>query len=127
MAKRVNLALQGGGSHGAFGWGVLDLLAEDGRLDVEAVSAASAGSVNAVVYAQGRMARGNDGAREALAKFWRALSDAGRPYAPAAMILQSLAGMFSPYQFNPFNLNPLRQVLESNVAMQAVRGVDCVE
>ena len=127
MGKRVNLALQGGGAHGAFGWGVLDRLAEDGRLHVEGLSAASAGSVNAVVYAHGLMHDGNDGARAALEKFWKAVSDAGRPYAPAAMALQSLAGMFSPYQFNPFNLNPLRDVLEKNVDMQAVRACDRVE
>lgn len=127
MAKRVNLALQGGGAHGAFGWGVLDRLAEDGRLEVEGLSAASAGSVNAVVYAQGIMSGGNDGAREALEKFWRAISDAGTPYAPATMILQSLTGVFSPYQFNPFNINPLREVLERNVDMEAVQACDRVE
>jgi NTE family protein len=125
--KRVNLALQGGGSHGAFGWGVLDRLAEDGRLEVEGVSAASAGSMNAVVYAQGLMAGGNDGARAALEEFWKAVSDAGRPYAPASMLLQSLVGTFSPYQFNPFNVNPLRDVLEGNVDMEAVRACDRVE
>ena len=125
--KRVNLALQGGGAHGAFGWGVLDGLAEDGRLDIEGLSAASAGSVNAVVYAQGRMNGGNDGARAALENFWKAISEAGRLYSPAAMVLQSLTGVFSPYQFNPFNLNPLREVLEKNVDMEAVQACDCVE
>jgi NTE family protein len=127
MGKRVNLALQGGGAHGAFGWGILDRLAEDGRLEVEGLSAASAGSVNAVVYAQGLMNGGNDGAREALERFWKAISEAGRPYAPAALMLQSLAGMFSPYQFNPFNVNPLREVLANNVDMEAVRACDKVE
>ena len=67
--KRVNLALQGGGAHGAFGWGVLDKLLEDGRLDIEGLSATSAGSMNAVVYAYGRMTGGPDGAREALERF----------------------------------------------------------
>lgn len=127
MSKRVNLALQGGGAHGAFGWGVLDRIAEDGRLDIEGLSAASAGSVNAVVYAHGRMNGGNDGAREALEKFWKAISDAGRLYAPATMILRSMTGVFSPYQFNPFNINPLREVLEKTVDMEAVRACDCVE
>lgn len=127
MGKRVNLALQGGGAHGAFGWGILDRLAEDGRLEVEGLSAASAGSVNAVVYAQGLMNGGNHGARDALEKFWKAVSDAGQPYAPAAMMLQSVAGMFSPYQFNPFNVNPLREVLGKTVDMQAVRACDQVE
>jgi NTE family protein len=125
--KRVNLALQGGGSHGAFGWGVLDGLAEDGRLDIAGVSAASAGSINAVVYAQGRMNGGNDGARAALEKFWKGISEAGRFYAPAAMFLQPLTGLLSPYQFNPFDLNPLRDVLAQNVDMEAVRACDQLE
>ena len=62
-SKRVNLALQGGGAHGAFGWGVLDKLAEDGRLDIEGLSASSSGSMNAVAYAQGRMRGGPDARR----------------------------------------------------------------
>ena len=125
--KRVNLALQGGASHGAFGWGVLDWLAEDGRLDIGGVSAASAGSINAVVYAQGRINGGNEGARAALEKFWRAISEAGRPYAAASMFLQPLTGLLSPYQFNPFDLNPLREVLAQNVDMEAVRACDQLE
>jgi NTE family protein len=125
--KRVNLALQGGASHGAFGWGVLDWLAEDGRLDIGGVSAASAGSINAVVYAQGRINGGNEGARAALEKFWRAISEAGRPYAAATMFLQPLTGLLSPYQFNPFDLNPLREVLAQNVDMEALRACDQVE
>jgi len=72
--KVVTLALQGGGSHGAFTWGVLDRLLEDGRIDVEAISGASAGAVNAVVLAHGYVKGGRDGAREALAQFWRRVS-----------------------------------------------------
>jgi NTE family protein len=125
--KRVNLALQGGASHGAFGWGVLDWLAEDGRLDIGGVSAASAGSINAVIYAQGRINGGNEGARAALEKFWRAISEAGRPCAAATMFLQPLTGLLSPYQFNPFDLNPLRDVLAQNVDMAAVRACDQLE
>src|SRR6185295_10039590 len=75
--KRVNLAMQGGGAHGAFGWGVLDKLAEDGRLDIEGLSASSSGSMNAAVYAHGRSIGGLEGAREALEKFWRNVSAAG--------------------------------------------------
>ena len=125
--KRVNLALQGGGAHGAFGWGVLDALAEDGRLEIEGLSAASAGSVNAVVFTQGRMTGGNDGARAALEKFWKGISEAGQLYAPAAMFLQPLAGMFSPYQFNPFNMNPLREVLGKHLDLAALRASDHLE
>jgi NTE family protein len=127
LTKRVNLALQGGGAHGAFGWGVLDRIAEDGRLSIEGFSAASAGAMNAVVYAQGLMNGGNDGARQALARFWRAVSDAGQPYSPARLLLHSLMGMFSPYQFNPLNINPLRKVLQQSVDMAAVRACDSLE
>ena len=96
-------------------------------LDIAGVSAASAGSINAVVYAQGHMTGGNDGARAALEKFWKGISEAGRLYAPAAMFLQPLTGLLSPYQFNPFDLNPLREVLAQNVDMEALRACDEVE
>ena len=72
--KPVNLALQGGGAHGAFTWGVLDRLLEDERLGIEAISGTSAGAMNAVVLASGYQNGGREGAREALAKFWRAVS-----------------------------------------------------
>ena len=67
--KKVSLALQGGGSHGAFTWGVLDYLLEDARLDVEATTGTSAGAMNAVVLAEGYLEGGREGARESLAKF----------------------------------------------------------
>jgi NTE family protein len=76
-AKKVSLALQGGGSHGAFTWGVLDYLLEDGRLDIEAITGTSAGAMNAVVLAEGYLEGGREGARKNLAKFWRSISDAG--------------------------------------------------
>ena len=144
-SKRVNLALQGGGAHGAFGWGVLDQLAEDGRLDIEGLSASSSGSMNAVVYAQGRMRGGQDGAREALEGFWRKVSEAGALYSPVRstpwdralgigpehspgyLLFQALTGAFSPYQFNPLGFNPLREVLEKTVDFEAVHACDCVE
>ena len=144
-SKRVNLALQGGGAHGAFGWGVLDKLAEDGRLDIEGLSASSSGSMNAVVYAQGRMRGGQDGAREALEGFWRKVSEAGALYSPVRstpwdralgiglehspgyLLFQALTGAFSPYQFNPLGFNPLREVLEKSVDFEAVHACDCVE
>ena len=143
--KRVNLALQGGGAHGAFAWGILDKFAEDGRLDIEGLSATSAGSMNAVVYAQGRMNGGNDGAREALERFWRNISEAGQNFSPVRasaweaalglgleqspsyILFQTLTRTFSPYQFNPFNFNPLRDVLAKNVDIDAIHACDCVE
>ena len=72
-AKKVNLALQGGGAHGAFTWGVIDRLLEDGRLAIDAISGTSAGAMNAVVVADGFMTDGADGARAALHDFWLSL------------------------------------------------------
>ena len=80
--KPVNLALQGGGAHGAFAWGVLDKLLEDGRLTIDAISATSAGAMNAVVAAYGLSIGGPDGAREKLEEFWRHVSSAGQLYSP---------------------------------------------
>src|SRR5215470_16444921 len=124
--KPVNLALQGGGAHGAFAWGVLDRLAEDGRLAIDAISATSAGAMNAVVFAYGMALGGPDGARQKLGEFWQHISEAGNLYSPvrsfpweqwlqangfgaelspAFFAFQSMTHMFSPYQLNPFNFN----------------------
>lgn len=142
----INLALQGGGAHGAFGWGVLDQFLEDGRLDIEGFSATSAGAMNAVVYAYGKMKGGRDMARECLESFWRKISQAGQifsPYqvTPADLFLQgfgvkeplsyrlfeTVTRTFSPYQFNPFNLNPLRDVLTSIVDFDELKGCLCTK
>jgi len=142
--KKINLALQGGGSHGAFTWGVLDALLEDGRFDFEGISATSAGSMNAVVMAAGFLAGREDGAREYLKKFWKKVSDAGsvfcpasgmtndNPFAdfipkwmttenPAMQMMNALAQNISPYQFNPMNLNPLRDILDDMVDFEMLR------
>jgi NTE family protein len=129
ITKKVNLALQGGGAHGAFGWGVLDRLAEDGRLEIEGISATSAGSLNAVVYAYGRMRDGVDGARAALESFWRNISDAGRLYSPIQTpftyaLFQTITSALSPYEFNPLGFNPLRDVLEKSVKFDVVQACD---
>jgi NTE family protein len=129
--KIVNLALQGGGAHGAFAWGVLDRLLEDGRIGVEAISATSAGAMNAAVLAYGFAVGGADGARAKLEEFWRRTSRAGELYSPVrsfpwekwlnghAMefspsyaMFEAVTRVFSPYQLNPFDFNPLRDVLE---------------
>ena len=127
--KIINMALQGGGAHGAFGWGVMDKFLEDGRVDVEGLSGTSAGSMNAVVYAYGKL-KGNDGARQALHDFWKAISDAGQKFAikkmpwdlgtvqkenPLQDMMKSMMSVLSPYQMNPMNYNPLREVLEQQV------------
>ena len=75
--KTINLALQGGGAHGAFTWGVLDRLLEDGRVDFEAISATSAGAMNATVFAYGMAVGGREGARKAMEGFWRRISHSG--------------------------------------------------
>ncbi len=132
--RTINLALQGGGAHGAFAWGVLDYLLEDGRLRFDGVSGTSAGSMNAVVLAYGLHKGGGDGAREALANFWRAIAEAGALYSPlrpmpwesqaahwnndaslAFQFFKNLTNTFSPYQLNPTNFNPLRDILEAQV------------
>jgi NTE family protein len=141
--KRVNLALQGGGAHGAFTWGVLDALLEDGRIEIEGISGTSAGAMNAAALAVGYETGGNDGARAMLERFWKAVSDAGRiaeffikgPLAgwldgrlgritdqtPGYALFDALSRVLSPYQFNPFNFNPLREVLEKTIGTAAVR------
>ena len=81
VKKSINLALQGGGAHGAFTWGVLDRLLEDEHIQIEAISGTSAGAMNAVVIADGLMQDGKEGARRALRKFWKAVSDAAQ-YSP---------------------------------------------
>jgi NTE family protein len=138
-AKPVNLALQGGGAHGAFTWGVLDRLLEDKRIDVEAISGTSAGAMNAVVLASGFQKGGRDGARAALESFWRAVSRDGRLSPIQRGLMDRLLGnwsldknpmfiafdvashFFSPYDFNPFNINPLRELLEREVDFDALK------
>jgi len=139
--KPVNLALQGGGAHGAFTWGVLDYLLEDGRLEIAGVSGTSAGAMNAVALADGMMRGGPDGARESLHCFWEAVSTAARlsplqrpiidvllgnwslDRSPAYLWLDLLGRVASPYDINPLNLNPLRDLLESRIDFEKVR--DC--
>ncbi|HLL28205.1 MAG TPA: patatin-like phospholipase family protein [Xanthobacteraceae bacterium] len=136
----MNLALQGGGAHGAFTWGVLDRLLEDERIAFEAISGTSAGAMNAVVLASGYHKGGRQGAREALAKFWRAVSHDGRlspiqrgmmdrlfgnwsfDNNPMFLALDVASRFVSPYDINPFNINPLRDILESEVDFEAVRA-----
>lgn len=134
--RPISLALQGGGAHGAFAWGVLDRLIEDGRLEIAALSATSAGAMNAVVMAYGVSVGGGEGARAKLAEFWQEISRVGELYSPvrtlpwerwlqcfgyradfspAFMAFQAMTHVFSPYQLNPFDFNPLKDVLESVV------------
>lgn len=136
-AKIVSLGLQGGGSHGAFTWGVLDRLLEDERIELEGISGASAGAINAVVLAHGLTSGGRVGARRALAKFWNSIMTrapfdlrthmgAAAPDLPNPAIetFRMLMRYLSPYQFNPLNLNPLREILASQIDFERLRQ-DC--
>ena len=76
-AKNVNLAIQGGGAHGAYAWGVIDRLLQDGRIEFEGICATSAGSMNAVVLAYGNRTNGRGGARAALYRFWKRIGEIG--------------------------------------------------
>jgi NTE family protein len=131
--KTIELALQGGGAHGAFNWGVLDRLLADERLWIEGLSGTSAGAMNAVVVADGLERGGRDGARQALRRFWKAVSDAARfspvqrtpldmmmgrwslDYSPGYRMMDVLTRTFSPYDLNPLDLNPLRDLVASSI------------
>jgi len=143
--KPVNLALQGGGSHGAFTWGVLDFLLEDGRLRIAGVSGTSAGAMNAVALADGYTRAGPEGARAALDKFWRSMSASvrhtplqrtpvdritgnwGLENNPFYHFMNALTGVASPYQLNPLNINPLRDLVAESIDFEMVRKCTAFE
>jgi NTE family protein len=131
-ALRLNLALQGGGAHGAFTWGVLDALIEDPRVVFEGLSGSSAGAMNAVVLADGWAKGGRAGAGRALADFWTFVGKqlhAGMVHqgkdemslSAASKWLATWAGYFSPSQLNPFDLNPLREWLDGQIDFERLR------
>lgn len=139
--KRVTLALQGGGALGAFTWGVLDALLEDGRLDIVGVSGTSAGAMNAVAMLEGMAEGGARRAREQLAEFWRAVSLDGSlpmierevietfmslwdPFNLRLTVAQKTTEIFSPYVLNPLELNPLRAVLDELIDFDLLRQKD---
>jgi NTE family protein len=143
--KTIELALQGGGAHGAFTWGVLDRLLEDDRIVVEGISGTSAGAMNAVVVADGLDTGGKEGAREALKKFWHGVHQAGLyspfkrtwldrllgrwtlDFSPGYLFFDALSRSASPYQMNPFNINPLRDLISSLVDFEHVRHCEGIK
>ncbi|WP_262332215.1 patatin-like phospholipase family protein [Bosea sp. BH3] len=144
--KTVSLALQGGGAHGAFTWGVLDAVLEDGRLAIEALTGTSAGAMNAVVLVEGWLEGGADGARAQLEAFWRAVSVDGKYGGSERSLLDTMLGawghngtppgmiffeMFSkvasPYDVNPLNINPLRGVIADLIDFEKVRACHAVK
>ncbi len=137
--KIVNLALQGGGSHGAFTWGVLDRLLEDERIAFDGITATSAGGVNAVLLADGLSVGGREGARELLRTFWKKMSDTtsssiiapsfldqmnpnfGLEHSPGYVFVDIISRFLSPYQLNPMDVNPMRDLLNETVDFERVR------
>jgi NTE family protein len=138
--KRINLALQGGGAHGAFTWGVLEHLLSDERLAIEGISGASAGAVNAVMLADGLARGGRAEAEKRLADFWRAVSSTGNlpplqravmerllsfmpiEGSPVQAWFDALSRYFSPYDVNPLNINPLKDLIDRFVDFDALRN-----
>jgi NTE family protein len=118
--RRLSLALQGGGSFGAFTWGVLDRLLEEEGIAFDAVSGASAGAVNAVLLASGLSEGGRTEARQRLQRFWRQASEVA-PRTKPGLAAAVTTHVFSPYQLNPFNLNPLRGLLAEHIDFDALR------
>ena len=144
--QQLDLALQGGGSHGAFTWGVLDRLLEDETLEIAGISGTSAGAMNAVALAAGLMEGGRETARANLRRFWQRVAESSpfhqltagpwggllgpdNPWlqawtAPLQQFGQIMGAQLSPYQLNPLNLNPLRAILEETVDFERVRHCD---
>jgi len=143
--KVVNLALQGVGSHGAFTWGVLDRLLEEERLALDGISAASAGAVNAVVLAYGLAVGGREGAKRSLDRYWRRLSEMASAsifqpslldkmygnfaldHSPGYVLVDTLSQVFSPYQLNPLNYNPFKELLEEVIDFELLRRQQAVK
>ena len=143
QVRTINLALQGGGAHGAFTWGVLDRLLDEEALAFEGLSATSAGAMNAAAFAYGLAVDGREGARKALEGYWKRVSDAARqgPLQPTAFdrmlgdhklawspifsVIGFVTRVLSPYQFNPANYNPLRDVVEQSIDFEVLRRPDC--
>jgi NTE family protein len=129
--QRLNLALEGGGAHGAFTWGVLDRLLEEEAIDVGWISGTSAGAVNAVALAAGLAEGGRPAARAKLRAVWEAVAKAGVPdllrnnpwlasFSKSNAVAQ-MASLFSPYDFNPLGFDPFRKLLEAHIDFALLR------
>ena len=128
---KINLALQGGGAHGAFTWGVLDRLLEEDHLSFGWISGTSAGAVNAVALASGLVTGGREGARAKLREVWEAVHKAGVPdllrLNPFLAGLSNsnafahVASFLSPYDFNPLGYDPLRALLSETIDFEGIR------
>mgnify|MGYP001101515696 CR=1 FL=1 len=142
----LNLALQGGGAHGAYTWGVLDRLLEEEDIFIEGISGTSAGAMNAATLAHGYMKNGRHGAKEALQSFWWEISLLGRIFSPfKSTPLQNsrndwnldwslsyntyelMSHILSPYQLNPLNMNPLKWVLEKTLDFKLLQSCEAIK
>src|SRR5205085_1722694 len=129
--QQLNLALEGGGAHGAFTWGVLDRLLEEATPDIAWISATSAGAVNAVAVAAGLAEGGRAAARAKLRAVWEAVAKAGVPDLlrnnpwlagiSRSQALAQVASLFSPYDFNPLGFDPFRKLLEAHIDFALLR------
>lgn len=138
--KKIKLALQGGGAHGAYAWGVIDALLEDGRVEIEAVVGTSAGAMNAAMTGCGLITGGPEAARALLHRFWKKSSEAGKKgplqptpldklfsrgnmeFSPLWATYDALSRIFSPYELNPTNANPLQDLIAEVVDFPALRA-----
>src|SRR5438552_14765010 len=143
QVRTINLALQGGGAHGAFTWGVLDRLVDEKDLAFEGLSATSAGAMNAAVFAYGLAVDGREGARKALTGYWKRVSDAAKlgplqpnpidrmlgdhklTWSPVFSLIGFVTRLLSPYEFNPADYNPLRNVVEQSIDFDVLKRSDC--
>ena len=142
VCKKINLALQGGGAQGAFTWGVLDRLLAEPGIEIDAMTGTSAGAVNGVVMAYGMLRGGREDARQLLHDLWRKVSrstanpllpsgttsffdkmfsSAGFGSSPSSVALDYMTRILSPYQFNLFDINPLRDIIDELVDFEAIR------
>lgn len=138
--KKVSFALQGGGAHGAFTWGVMDRILEDGRIEIEGVTGTSAGGMNALAIAQGLMEGGPQRAREVMRELWQRISDKGKNSSlnnrgpidkmmdnytmynsPGFMFFDFLSRIFSPYELNPMQIDPLKEVVDKTFDFEKLR------
>ncbi len=135
----VDFALQGGGAHGAFSWGVLERLLEEPWLQIDGISGTSAGAMNAAVLADGYAEGGAQGARRALERYWRYVSEAARfsPFqrspldkflgrwtldnSPLFITMDMMSRLFSPYDLNPGGSHPLRSILEKLIDFERLK------
>lgn len=145
QTKKINLALQGGGAHGAYTWGVLDRLLEEDNVIIEGISGTSAGAMNAAVLVNGYMNGGNYGAKDMLEKFWQRIGEVGAlspmhknpleriltgwnmDLSPTYRFLDILSHVFSPYELNPFNYNPMRLIIDEMIDPEEIQACSIIK